>query len=121
MVDDSRGRSWLWRTYHASRSRFFFVVIGIPSFILLAIVLWSFIVFIDIMLFVPITVVAVALLPRAYKTKKILCIWSKSRFYFPVRLHGYNAQSTHLGIANAATPGPPANYHAHRSCGSSVK
>nr|MDO8085392.1 hypothetical protein [Candidatus Sigynarchaeum springense] len=66
MAHDRSG--WFLRFYRASRSRFYFLVIGIPIYVFMAFVFVSYIVFFTVMLFLPLAVVALAMLPRAIKT-----------------------------------------------------
>ncbi len=67
MTIDRNGR--FIRFYRASRSRFYFLVFGIPIFVFMAFVLASYILFFTVMLSVPLAVIAIAMLPRAIKTK----------------------------------------------------
>ncbi|MFX0101542.1 MAG: hypothetical protein ACFFCS_18345 [Candidatus Hodarchaeota archaeon] len=56
--------------YKASRSRFFFIFVGIPLTAFMIIIFLSYFVFATIMMFLPITCIALAMLPKAIKTKK---------------------------------------------------
>jgi hypothetical protein len=57
------------RFYKASRSRFYFLVAGIPIYVFMGFVFASYVAFFTVMLFVPLAVIAVTMLPRAIKTR----------------------------------------------------
>ncbi len=76
------------RFYHASHSRFFFLVIGIPIYVFMAFVFASYILFFTVMLFVPLAVIAVAMLPRAIKTKNFYSYGLKIGIIFMIVFFG---------------------------------
>jgi len=72
------------RFYHASRSRFFFIIFGIPMIVLAILVFLSYMVFFTTMLFVALGVIAVAMLPRAVKTRKFYLYGLKVGIIFTI-------------------------------------
>ena len=83
--DAARG---LRQFYRASRSRFFFIIFGIPIIILAILVFFSYMVFFTTMLFVSLGVIAVAMLPRAVKSKKFYLYGLKVSLIFLIAFFG---------------------------------
>ena len=74
--------------YRASRSRFFFIIIGIPMIALAILVLCLYIVFFTTMLFVVLGVIALAMLPRAVKSRKFYLYGLKVGIIFTISFFG---------------------------------
>ncbi len=76
------------RFYRASRSRFYFLVFGIPIFVFMGIVFASYMAFFTVMLFVPLAIIAVAMLPGAIKRRNFYSFGLKIGIIFMIVFFG---------------------------------
>lgn len=81
-MSHERLRGKLKQFYRKSRSRFLFLLFGIPMTIFMVLVCFSYFVFATVMIFVPLAALALAMLPRAIKTRKWYTYLLKIDFIF---------------------------------------
>ncbi len=74
--------------YRASRSRFFFLVVGIPIYVFMGFVFASYMAFFTVMLFVPLAIVAAAMLPGAIKRRNFYSYGLKIGIIFMIVFTG---------------------------------